>query len=89
MGVADRDRQSICGIGPADRHARKLHLHHMVDLGLVGMADADHRLFDRIGGVFADRQPGLRRDQQRDAARLTQLQRATASLLTKVCSTAA
>ena len=51
------------------------HLHHHVDLLLVAMADADHRLLDGVGRVFGDGKPGARGNQQRDATRLAELQR--------------
>ena len=39
------------------------------------MADADHGLLDKIGGIFRDIEPGERRHDQRDAPRLAELQR--------------
>ena len=39
------------------------------------MAVADHGLLDEIGGIFGDRQAGERRRDERDAARLAELQR--------------
>ena len=42
---------------------------------LLGVARADNRLLHEIGRVFGDRQAGARRDQHRDAARLTELER--------------
>ena len=54
---------------------RHQHPHHHVDLLLVAMADADHRLLDRVGRIFGDCQSGQRRNQHGDAARLAELQR--------------
>ena len=61
--------------GEAICASRQQHLHHHRDLRLFGMADADDRLLDQIGGVFGDRQAEQRRRGERDAARLTELQR--------------
>ena len=75
MRVADRDGQRVGGIGAGDLDPGKLQAHHVVDLRLGGMSHAHHGLFHRIGRVFSDHQPGLRRHQKGYSARLTQLQR--------------
>ena len=73
MGVADRDRERIGGIGarldagqqPADHHG---------DLALVGMARAGHRLLHEVRGVLEYRQTGACRRQHHHAARLAELE---------------
>ena len=55
--------------------AGKLQAHHVQHLCLIGVTDPYHRLLDLVGRVFAHAQPGLRRHQHRDAARLPQLER--------------
>ena len=51
-------------------------LHHRLHLLLLGAAVADHRALDLRRAVLDDRNRRLRRGEQRDAARVPQLQRA-------------
>ena len=48
----------------------------MQDLRFVGVTDAHDGFLDRIGGIFTDIDPGLRRDQNGDPPRLPELERA-------------
>ncbi len=48
----------------------------MFDLPLLGVTHADHRLLHGVRRILPDGDPGLRRHEHRDAARLTELQRA-------------
>ena len=75
VGMADRNRQGISGIRIGRDGTRQQQLDHMVNLLLGRVADADHRLFDHVGGILKYRKPRLCRHQHRDAARLPQLQR--------------
>ncbi len=52
----------------------------MTNLALVGVADADHRLFDGVGCVFADGHTGTRGHQHGDGPRLPELERCRAIL---------
>ena len=81
VGMAQRDSQRIGAVGAVDLHAGKLQADHMIDLLLGRVADADDRLLDRVRGIFADLDPGLRGHQQRDRSRLSQLQRRRAVLV--------
>ena len=75
--MTDRHRQRIGdvvrrrGVVEAEQQ-----LHHLLDLRLLGAAVADHRALDFGRRVLDDRQARLRRRQQRDAARVPQLERA-------------
>ena len=75
--VADGDRQGIGRIGALEGRRRQQDLDHHLDLRLFGMAGADHRFLDQVGGVLAHRQPAQCRRHQHHAARLAQLQRRT------------
>ncbi|MCY1558813.1 hypothetical protein D9M68_957810 [compost metagenome] len=77
MGMADGDSQRIGGVCSLEIGRRQQCLDHELDLSLVGMAGADHRFLDQVGGIFGDRQAPRRRRQQRHAARLPQDQRRT------------
>ena len=74
VGVADRDRERVGGVGGLRPEPGQQALDHRGDLILRGMAGADHRALDRIGRIFVDRQAGERGRQQRDAARLAELE---------------
>ena len=82
-----RARRRRVGVEAGLRHQ---HLDHHVDLLLVAVADADDRLLDRVRRIFGDHQAGAA---PAPAWRCRAPGRAsaspTASLLTKVCSTAA
>ena len=73
--VADRHRQRVGGVGRFGLAGGQQHLDHHLHLRLFGVADADHRLLDQVGGVFGDRQFHQRQRRQRRAARLAELQR--------------
>ena len=55
VGMADRDRERVGGIG-GRHHARQQAADHHGDLMLVGVACADDRLLHQIGGVFEHRE---------------------------------
>ena len=74
--MADRDRQRVGGVRARELDPRQQETDHVLDLLLGGVADAHHRFLDRVRGVFADREPRLGRREQRDPARLSQLERA-------------
>ena len=74
MRVADRNRQRVRRIRARNHHTGQLQANHMIHLGFIGMAHTHHRLFHRIGRIFADRQTGLRGHQQGNAARLPEFQ---------------
>ena len=75
MRMTNRNRQCIRRIGTVDLYTRQMEAPHMVNLRLGGMTHADHGFFHRIGRIFPDHQPELRRNQQRDPPRLPQFQR--------------
>ena len=75
MGMTDGNGERVGGIWSGDLHARKLQPHHMVDLALVGVANAHHGLLDRVGEIFANRDPRVRRHQKGDAPRLSKFER--------------
>ena len=70
-----RSASASAASGARRLRLRQQHADHHLDLLLVGMADADHRLLDEVGGIFGDAQARHRRHHQRDAARLAELQR--------------
>ena len=63
-----------CGDGAASRPEEQLH--HLPDLMFLGAAESDDRALDLGRRVLDDRMPRLGRRQQRDAARVPELQRA-------------
>ena len=67
---------SATSCGDGARLEAEQQLHHLLDLRFLRAAVADHRALDLGGRVFVHRQPGFRCGQQRDAARVPQLQRA-------------
>ena len=75
MRVGDRDGQRIGGIRAGDLHSGKQALDHGMHLGFLGIADADNRLLHEARGIFADVDPGARRDHEDDAPSLAELQR--------------
>ncbi len=75
MGVTDGDGQRIGGIGPDNLHAGQQERNHVTHLFLIGMADADNSLLDRIRGVFGHGHSRLRRNQQSDGAGMGKLER--------------
>ena len=58
--MADRHRQRIRSVRPGQIDPRQQQLHHVLNLHLVGVADPDHRLLDRVWGVFRHRDTLLR-----------------------------
>ena len=77
MHVADRDRERIGGVVRRRRRVEaEQQLDHLLHLVLLRAAEADDRALDLGRRVLGDRQPRLRRRQQRDAARVPELQRA-------------
>ena len=74
MGVSDRDREGISGIGTGDCRAREQALNHGMDLNLLGRTDSDHGLLDQGGRIFAYVDPCARRYHQGNAAGLAELE---------------
>ena len=83
VGVRDRDRQRVGGVGRFRLGLRQQDLQHDRDLVLVGMSGADHGLLDLVGRIFRNRYAEHRRRQHGDAARLAELQRGDAVLVHK------
>jgi hypothetical protein len=54
MRMAQRNGQGIRRIRPYRYYTGQLQTHHMFHLSFIRMADPDHNLFHRIGGVFGD-----------------------------------
>ena len=75
MRVADGDGERIGRVVAVEGGAGEEHPDHRPDLLLLGMAGADDGLLDLVRRVFGHRQPRLRRDEERDAPRLAELQR--------------
>ena len=75
MGVGDGDRERVGRIGGARVGLGQQEADHGLDLMLLGMAHADHRLLDEVCRIFGDRKPEKRRNQKRDAARMAELER--------------
>ena len=75
--MADRDRQRVGRVvRRRQRRQAEQQLHHLLHLVLLGAAVADHRALDFGRRVLDDRQPGFDGRQHRDAARVTELERA-------------
>ncbi len=81
--MAKRNRQGVCGIRTRDPNATKLKFNHMFHLLLLRVSDSNHNLLHRIGRVFRHAQTRLSRNQQRNAARLPQLQCSNGVLVDK------
>lgn len=73
MGVADRHRERIGGVGLKRTGHTEQHAHHVLNLGFIRSALADHGLFDLLGGVFMDTQALAYQRANRRAARLPEL----------------
>lgn len=75
MRVRDGDRQRIGFIRASERRLRQKKADHRLDLLLLSVSRAGHRLLDQVRSVFGDAQsePGGR--EQNGAARLPELQR--------------
>ena len=52
MGVTNGDGERVGGVVGVELGARHQNPHHHVNLLLVAMPDADHRLLDRIGQLL-------------------------------------
>ncbi len=68
VGMADRDSEGVGGVGARQGAAGKKTAHHHLDLGLVGMADTDHRFLDEIGRIFMDGYTAFGGNQKYNAA---------------------
>src|SRR5215212_10104138 len=75
MRVGDGDGERVGGVVARRVGLRQKDTHHRLDLPLLGVPGADDRLLDEVGGIFRHRKPGERRDQERDAAGMAELQR--------------
>ena len=73
--MAERDRQRVGGVRPGQHHPRQLQPHHVLDLRLLGVADARPPPSSPRSAHTRRRAARLRRHQQRDPARLPELQR--------------
>ena len=67
--------EGVCGIGGFDVRGGQETIDHRLHLFLAGMPRAHHAFLDMIGRVFGDFETGTRRSQQRDRARMAELQR--------------
>ena len=74
VGVGDRNRERVGGVGAGDLDTGQQSADHRVDLGLFGIAVADHGFLDQPRGIFADFEPAARCAQQGDSARLAELE---------------
>ena len=74
MRMRHRDRERVGGVLRLRIGLRQQHADHQADLRLLGVAGADDGLLHQVGRVFGDDHARLRRHQQRDAARLPELQ---------------
>ena len=74
VGVAQRHRQRVGGVGLWRAVELEQAHHHGLHLLFAGVAVADHRLLDLQRGVFGNRQIGQHQRRQRRAARLAQQQ---------------
>ena len=74
--MADRHRERVCRVvRRRQRVEPEQQLDHLLDLVLLRAAEPDDRSLDFCRRVLDDRKPGLRCRQQRDAARMPELQR--------------
>ena len=77
MHVADGHGEGVRGVERLRRLGEaEQQRDHVLHLVLLGAAVADHRALDFGRRVFGDDEAGLRGGQQRDAARVPELQRA-------------
>ena len=75
MRVPHRDRERVGGVVGRRIGLGQQHAQHQPDLLLLAVTGADDGLLHQVGRVFGDRNPRARRDQQRHAARLAELER--------------
>ena len=54
MRMRNRNGERVSGVRPGDLRAGKQPRDHRVDLRFLGVAVADHRLFDQPRRIFAD-----------------------------------
>ena len=74
MRMRHRDGERVGGVLGFRIGLRQQHADHQADLRLLGVARADDGLLHQVRRVFGHQHAGLRRHQQCDAARLTELQ---------------
>ena len=74
MGMTNGNRERIRRVCLVNLRARNQHSDHCPHLLLIRMADADQRLLDEVGSVFANRYAGKRRRQHDRTTRLSQQQ---------------
>ena len=75
IGMADGDRKRVGFVGALHPRLGQQEADHRLDLPLLGVARAGHRLLDQVRRILGDQQPAHCRRQQRHAARLPELQR--------------
>jgi len=74
MGVGNRHRERVGGVGAGDRDARQQPRDHRVDLGLLRGAGADDGFLDESGGIFGRIEATAGGNHQHDAAGLGELE---------------
>ena len=57
MGMRDGDRERVGGVRRARIGLREQEADNRLDLMLLGMSHADHRLLDQVRRIFGDRKP--------------------------------
>ena len=72
--MRDRDGQRIGCVFRLRRCFRQQHADHHPDLAFFAVAGADDGFLDQVRRIFGDGHAGLRRNQQRDTARLPELE---------------
>lgn len=72
--MADRDCKRVGGIFRFVRFETKQSSHHQLNLAFFGPPVPNHAGFDFHRRVFAQREPGLRRQQQRDTTHMSKFQ---------------
>ncbi len=85
MGMGDCDGKSVGCIVGARICLGQQHPDHHADLRLLAVAGADDGFFHKIRRVFGNRQPGDRRHQHGDAARLPELEGCSRVLVHERC----
>ena len=75
VGVRNRHRQRIGGVGSGDLRARQQPRDHGMDLRLFGIAVADDGFLDQPRRILAHVDPGSRGDHDHNPARLAELER--------------
>jgi len=72
--MGDRERERVCGIARFNACHWQQTPHHRLHLLLAGMSRTDHTFLDVVGGIFGDFESGARSGEDRDRARLPELQ---------------